>query len=380
MAKWQYSYLQRKKAESGQTGTATYDLPEKDYLSALHVIAYRTTSTNTNGPLPVHVIIDKIEVVDGGTVIQSLTGEQVKGLMYYRGGVINFPPTVETASTESYDVFTLHFGLYPHDTKRMLDLSKLSNPQVKITWDASKTDHKGVSYDAISDPSMKFTVVAELYRGSPPGGVQGYVKSSQIYSWTQAASTTTEIEIPRGQPLIGLMINAGYAAKNFTDDVYELKLDLDNGAWVPFHFYADEVINMINTWYPQQVDLAFQRDIKDDITFDTRVGYLSSLQAIAFTDVGKTVNWQSGTKGIGTIGQFDTATPSEDTTWRLTGFQIRGHIPFHNYYIPMKALFDGSVWTLDTTQYSRIVLKVTSSSSASTSSTPSVVAEYLAKQ
>lgn len=377
MVSVQYVYIKRKQAETGQSGTATYDLPERGFIPEIVVRAYRTTGSNTNGPLPVHHIIRKIEIVDGSKVIQSLTGEQIKGLMWYRGSGFSVSTVKDTANTESYDDFVLTLGGVFDGKRYAPDFGRFSNPQIKITWDASLTSVKGVSYDAISDPGMKFTVLAKVVRDGGALYTHGYVKSSQIYTWTQAANKVTDIEIPRGDPLLGLMINAGYDGLDWTEDVEKIKLDFDNGAWIPLELYEEEIVPELAQWFPKLCVYGFQRDIKDNIEVDFRMGYVSKIDYIALTDAAREFNYQDGTKGIGTVGLFDSATPSEVTSFELSGFKVYGHIPFHNYYIPMRAITMGESDTIDTTKYGRIILQLTSGASASTSSTPQVVAEYL---
>ncbi len=85
MSKTQWYYQERKNAQAGLTGSATFDLPEKGFLPQVTLTAFATPLAATNPALPIADILTRIEVLDGGTVIKSLTGNQVKALAAYWG-------------------------------------------------------------------------------------------------------------------------------------------------------------------------------------------------------------------------------------------------------------------------------------------------------
>ena len=377
MAKTQYTYIERKKAVSGQTGTETFDLPERGFVPEIIVKAYSTPTASTNPALPLSDAITKIEIVDGGTVIQSLSGNQIKGLSMIRkykrlGGL-----ELNKNATEGYDDFHIILGGEFDGKLYAPDMSNFSNPQIKITWDYSLTTTKfGMSVDADTDPNMKFTIIAKTLR-EPGPYVHGYIKSSSIKTYTQAASTTTVTEIPRGHPLVGLGVEAGYDALNFTDDVNKIKLDFDNGDWVPFEFFEEEIATSQAWWHGEPFEYAWMADIKDDIELDTHMGIPLSVEFTATTNAGRAFEFQAIRKGVETLGYWDLATPSEVTSYETAYIKSIGYAPFHIWYVPMKAILGGEADTLDTTKFGRIELEVTSSSSASTSMKPEIIAEYL---
>lgn len=256
MVKTQYTYIQKKTSESGQTGTATYDLPEKGYLPEIIVKAYSTPTASTNPALPLSDAITKIEIIDGGTVIKSISGNQAKALSMIHNHNRMGNWEINDNAAEGYDDFIIQLGGKIGDKLYAPDMSAFSNPQIKITWDYSITTNEfGASYDADTSPAMKFTVLGKILR-EPGPYTHGYLKTTKLYEYTQATSTTTVTEIPRGKPLYGLGIEAGYDAKDFTDDVNEIKLDFDNGDWIPFHLYAEEILTAQQLWFKNHSRLA----------------------------------------------------------------------------------------------------------------------------
>lgn len=377
MPKAQYYYVKRLQNEAGQTGTATYDLPEAGIIPELIVSAYATPTASTNPALPLSEAITKIEIVDGGTVIQSLSGNEIKGLSMIRGDRDLASPETNDNAVEGHDDFRLVLGGFYNGTNYAPDFASFSNPQIKISWDHSLTTGKrGASYDADAAPAQKFTVLAKVLRDSRSYR-NGYVKSSELYTWTAAASTVTQVEIPRGENLLGLGIEAGYAAKEYTDCVNKVKLDFDNGNWIPLEFYADEVIASQKLYYKEPFDVSFMMDAINNKVIDTHMGYTSNVNIGTTAAAGRTAPYLGMHQGVGTMGLLDVATPTAITTYEQVYVEAAGWCPYGIWYAPMSKILDGESDVIDTTQFSRIILENTTGAAVSTSSTPAVIAEYL---
>ncbi|KKL89156.1 hypothetical protein LCGC14_1917560, partial [marine sediment metagenome] len=89
MGRFRYAILEQDKAEtsSADGGTITIDLPETGILSELTFQARALGAYSNDCVTPMHAILEKIELlVDGSSVVKSLTGTQVKALDWYNGG------------------------------------------------------------------------------------------------------------------------------------------------------------------------------------------------------------------------------------------------------------------------------------------------------
>ncbi len=376
MANWQHSYIVRKQSESGQTGTATYDLPERDVLGSLLITAFSTPTASTDPALPLVEAITKIEVIDGGRIIQSISGHQAKALMMFRGENSLSSTEINDNAAEGYDHFLINFGRFVRDTKYGLNLSALNNPQIRLTWDYSlTTGFGGATFDADTSPAMKFSVLADILRGSTAGYTGSFIQSSEIYSFTSAASAVVQVEIPRGQLLYGIMVQAGYTGKDWTEDVEQIKLDLDNGSFVPFHLYEEEIVPIQRLWHGGDFEVDFVADLEDDREYDLHMGYIVHPSFTQLTDDSVAFNYQAVHQNHGKVGVFATETPAAITAYTQVSCSISGQLPYNCWYAPMSAVMEGE--TLDTTQYGRINLEITQGSAVSTSSKPKVVAEYI---
>lgn len=379
MAEVQYHYVQRKKSESGQTGTATYDLPESGFIPEIVVRAFSTPTASTNPALPLNDAITKIEIVDGAEVIKSLDGNQVRALQMIHDRKSLVLTDTDDNAAEGYGDFKLIFAKKLNGTSYCPDFSRFANPQIKISWDYSATSVKGASYDADASPAMKFTILAKVVRGAGHGYTHGYLKSSSIKTITQAASTTSVVEIPRGEPLVGIMVDAGYDALDFTEDVEKLKLDFDNGAWVPMELYEEEVQTAMDMWFNGPFSVKFRKDLQDSVELDTHMGYVSDISILPLFDDSIATAYPSAPKGIETVNAYSTETPAALAAYSQFCIEANGFIPFNCFYVPMGAILNGMADTVDTTRYGRVDLELTSGASASTSSRPEVIAEYLIK-
>lgn len=379
MGKTQYTYVERKHSESGASGSAIYDLPEKGYMPEVLLKAYSTPTGATNLDIPLSDALTKIEIVDGGKVIQSLTGNQVKACSMVRKFQNLASLETNDNAVEQHDDFYILLGKVLDGTKYAPDMSMFSNPQLRVTWDYSDTTNQfGMGQDADSAPAMKFSIIAKMIR---EGGnfVHGYVKSSSVKEFTQATSTTTVTELPRNNPLIGLGIEAGYDALDFEEDVEQIKLDFDNGDWVPLDFYEEEVYSSQNWWHGGPFQYSWSADLIDNKELDTHMGILNQLNIMSQADAGRGFEYQASHVGVETIGKWDLATPTVDTTFEQAYITSIGQCPFHLWYCPISAIAGGKEDTLDSSAFSRIQLTTVSGASASASSTPTIIAEYLAK-
>jgi hypothetical protein len=373
-----WDYVQRLKAESGQTGTATYDLPNKDFCPRIMLTAYSTPTASTTPATPLSDAITKIELVDGGLVIKSLTANQVKGLSMLHGRPHMGSPEVNDNAVEGRDHFIIDLGGHYNGINYAPDMAQFNNPQIRITWDYSITTTEfGMTGAADNAPAMKFSILAELAKAEA-GYQHGYVKSSILKEFTQATSTTNYIEIPDDGQLIGVGVEAGYDALDFTEDVEEIKLDFDNGDWIPFHFKESEIMFQQQVWFNSPFYYSWMADIEDSDELDSHMGYLldmhfgvakvSTLATVAGIDPAR--------KGVETLHIYDLATPTVCSEYGGYYMTSIGWAPFHVWYCPSRALV-GNKDTIDSSAYGSIELELTSGSSASTSSTPDIIAEYL---
>ena len=375
-----WEYVQRKKSETGQSGTVTYDLPKKGVIPELLVVAFSTPTATTNPALSLVDAITKIEIVDGSTEIKSLTGGQIMGLSMIHGEKELAMTSSDDNAVEGYEGFRIHLGKVINGKHYAPDMARFFNPQIKITWDYSiTTTVHGMTTDADSTPSMKFTVLAKIAR-DPSKFIAGYVKSSDIDTFVSAASAVQQVEVPRRDMLLGIGIEAGYDAKDWTEDVEEIKIDFDNGQFVPIHLFEEEIAPIMGDWFDGQFAVTFRKDVMDAIEVDMHMGFLTSLSDKALEDVFHVSSFVTTTKGVETYNLGETSDAVAVTAYTQRNFGVRGFIPFHIWYVPASEMTKDGSDLIDTKQFGRIIVEITQGASVDTSSQPVVLAEYLILQ
>ena len=382
MVRTRWDYVTREHSETASSGTIAFDLPEKGFMPNL-MLDIAATPTATSAPaLPVSDMITKLEITDGGLVIQSLSGNQLKGLSMIHG----HNPLASTERNQSavsgYDNFHIPLGGLYNGTKYAPDMGHFSNPQMRITWDSTTTTTDfGMTTTTDTAPLMLTSLLAELT--SDAGAyTHGYRKSSVIKEFTTGNNQNTYIEIPRGDQLLGIGIEAGYDVLGFNEDVQELKFDFNNGEWIPFHLREKEIMPFQQLIYKKPFQYSWMMDLEDAMELDTHMGWLSNLSIMAGKDVTGDYEpdafaFNPDHMGIETLTVTETGAPAACSEYKQAFLTSVGWAPFHIWYCPSKALTGGETDTINTMDFGRMEVELLAGASAGTTSTPSVIAEFL---
>ncbi|KKN06241.1 hypothetical protein LCGC14_1079240 [marine sediment metagenome] len=381
MGRFRYAILEQDKAEtsSADGGTITIDLPEKGILSELTFQARALGAYSNDCVTPMHAILEKIELlVDGSSVVKSLTGTQVKALDWYNGGPFSLSDDSQFAQNDNvyYHDFPLYLGRFAGDTKYGLDMGAYANPQLKVTWNTSLTTFDGMTLDAHTDPTFTHSTIAKMIDGTPTGFTNMYMQSREIDTWDNANSAQHNTEIPRGFDLWGIMHRAAYLNINPEQLINKVDLDFDNGIWNPIDMNYAQFWSIYKTWFPKPCVVTRTVAMAEADHFDTR---LMNVQHVDVTDLGATSVHGTLTSARRPIGTIKVVTASNTTNTNASTYwtQCTGFGPHQTLYIPMRQLVDGDLETVRTTDYSRIDFKTTTGSAAGTSGQQKLVAEYL---
>lgn len=380
MARFRYAVLENDKGiTAAQTsGTETIDLPENGILSNVCFQAKAAGSYTDNSPLPMNRVITKLELlVDGSTVVKSYNGQQCRALMWYSGGP--FAQTNDylqnSSSNYAYSIFNMYLGRTATDTKYGLDLGAYSNPQLKATWDTSQTSVDGVTWDNRTNPSFTYNVMAKVIDGRPPGFTNKYIQTRQIDSWTVAANTEHNTEIPRGYDLRGIMMSAPYITLGFQNTFAHVKLDFDNGKWLPIDMDYENLKAMFLDLFPKPCQKAWYWSTAHGDDFDMEMMYVAGSGVTPGSANGDVKRLPIIYWPINTVDSYSTDGTTHTTQSAASGISL-GWGPNQSFYLPMRGLLDGSVESVKTTDFGRIDLKIKTDGSSGSAAKTYVVAEY----
>ena len=230
MGFWLWKSFQAQKSYTTDDATEVWDLPKKGILSNLMLEFYAVAGT-ANVDVYLADAVTKVEVIgNGSTVIQSLTGEQLKASMAYDDGRMA-PDKERSPSGGCYGYFDIRFGRFPGDTKYALDCSRWDSLELKITYSAKA----GATIDTTGFKTT--TVDMALYGLYSPDGVGlspvGYIKKEQKKTYTTSASGTEDLALPTDYPfrrLLLVMTTHAYVTYNGFNYV---TIDINNGARKP---------------------------------------------------------------------------------------------------------------------------------------------------
>jgi hypothetical protein len=381
MAKWQKVYLHRQTAEAttSRQNTILVDLPEKDFLSQILVKVYTVNPAYSTPLLPVMHFIKKLEVVDGSDVLFSLSGAETQAISFFRGRTMPCAERCDWENTDTYDLFYIRFNRFPGDTKYLLNLGKLSNPQLKITYDNTVVLVEGCTYTVnTTTPTVRYTVVCDILRGTPPNNYTGkFISARDVFTYVSPAAGTEYIDIPRTDPIFGIAVRAAYYAHSMSEDLNRVRLNINNQEWIPFDIYYDEMKMLHEEWFQPKAIVEERIDTYYQVRYDSGLGEAEYYQPIVKGVCPDILNIQSNTGGWIRLGYVVGSTGASDTTARYSVcYFMTGLFPQHTAYLPMSVVTDTPEETLDAPSCANILLEITSVG-ASGSCQPSVIVDVV---
>jgi len=222
MARYRHQTLQAEKSVT-VADTLTLDLDVADIISRILVQYKITKSTNA---MTAHPIADltKIEVVDGSTVLWSLSGYEAAGLNYYATGKLPYSAIGAYGGLETIAVARLDFGRKLFDPLLAFDPKKFRNPQLKVSYVLTTSD-SGAS-------AGKIKVDAFLFDELKPSPI-GYLLAKEVKTYTPGADGVEEaVELPDDYKIRKVLARAAYAGYEPWVVVDETKLTENTGKTV----------------------------------------------------------------------------------------------------------------------------------------------------
>jgi hypothetical protein len=326
-----------------------------------------------------HDRLTKIElIVNGSKVVKSLSGEQLLAHMMYQGIPLYSHDFKNASGISAEEFFYINMGLKYHDLDYLLDLSKVSDPELRITYDFTKTSaHGWTNGEAMAaSPVPKYSIIPHLLR-EPTVSPRGYIKTSEIYRFTSAASKKENMMIPRGPLYCGLYLQSWYASEGLCINLDTVELNFDNDALIPFRVTLTELIAEITRRYGLMKH-------KEQFYVKSGQAYPIPFECGEFhgrCDPNSPViltAWDLW----GCVNPFkvwDLATPSEITDPRWFIVDYEGALPFGVAAIP--AVDPLLEWTwIDSSKFGNLWLKVEEAAGAGTNATIILLADEVVSQ
>lgn len=267
------------------TGTKIYDLDFSDPLRAIYIglLGQRYDHSDTNRPYLLRDI-DKIEIVDGSDVLFSCTGTEAAAVELYHTGKMPFLAiSANSAATYNRNQIKILFGRNENDDIHGLDLTRFTNPQLKITH--SYTEAAG-SWAA---STQTLTVIALVAEGAPKPAQ--FFMTKTIYNWTKATTGDVTIDLPRDYPYRFLMVQAVDCATPVYEEFTRFKISCNYDEFVPIDMRGEDLAH--DNWNQYGMLTQQTECIGDGSDTDIKAWY-----PFAWNWGGDVQSWNSGTPAV----------------------------------------------------------------------------------
>jgi len=362
-------------------GIETIDLEGCENISQLNINAQVIQTDDGEQGVPIWEVIHKLEVLgNGSSVLKSYSGSECRAIAAYSGINLSTLGNYGRHGTDdkNYWSFPILFGRYPGDPKYMLNTDAWESIKARIHWKADTTTFNGTLYDVTASPGFKYAADAITYEGGSPPGLSGYIKSSRIKEFTAATSTRTTTEIPRGYPLRGIISSQSYTLLQWFNFYDKIKLDFDNGKWVPIECGYRQLQSMINQWWPEPFEMSMYTDQASANPFDTGFGWLTAMSGVSGSDSMDSLNLDHAPT-FGRTALIATEAGTAVTTETAWIIWTQGMLPHHCLYIPMWKFADLGADAIPTSEYKRIDFDTTTDGTGA-SGNCKILAEYIVPQ
>ena len=252
----------------GTNGTQVYDINIKDAISRI-MLRWRytvaTASVMLHNP---RESIRKVEIIDGSTIILSLTGQELSAMDFLSNLKPPFSRYSLTAADYCEMIFNIDFGRYLWDESLALKPEMFSNPQIRITWDED--------YSNTSVVANQLEIYAFVFTNSSGDAAVGYLRKFRHYAYTRTVSAHEYVDMPVDEVIRKIVLVGGMTDYSLLDLVDNFKLSLNGDEEVPYDVPGKSFIQLLDVYkeFSQKIVLdnaVTAKDIYSDFGADNEL-------------------------------------------------------------------------------------------------------------
>jgi len=341
--------------------TIDLDLPTTGLLSSLFLKVTAKTVATGDCPSPwIKYLISSVSVNQAGqAALNAAPPEVFQADYYYKTGKMPQRGYQRPGGDGLVvdEIVPILFGEKPVDPEHYIDLSRLNDPKLSVTYNLATTDHAG---STIWDTSYypRFTVFANLFQGPGLPASAGYHSLRQIESYTPINSEKRMIELKGRRPIRRLYIQ--YDAKDCNEELLHLvdrfRIWGANETYIPFDLEAWPYTELIRELYGTCEVRAVVAKAKGGQTMDMAVDRnLGSVVLIQQTnDKFAVLRDSSGRKATFYLSTGSTGAAATDVV--QAEFIINGLMPWSIGVIDMPKML--GLDYLDPTEYAPVFLEL----------------------
>lgn len=274
------------------TGTKPIDLKTTDPITAIRLEFKGVNGTDPNLYNWMNDVISKIEIVDGSDQILSINMKHGQALQFVNTGKTPYMRMEERPSGGVAEQCLIRFGRFMNDPLYYLDLTKFTNPQLKITT-AGLTPNASGSGGFLAG-SYKVTInLHVIEEGAQPSA--GFMMYKEFFSFTAATSGDEHIALPQDYPYVGLLMRAFYIENDIHETINRLKISCDTGKFIPIDKKVHDIYRMNEEDYgPLELRMQLHRANGETVYHPLQMEPVAILMADQSTCVLKAMYQWSG--------------------------------------------------------------------------------------
>lgn len=258
MARLVTRLIQSRTSLGMDTGTYPLRLPRAALLNGLFVIVEMTNGSTSAKDQSVYDEIDSIQVlVNGSRVLYSLTGHEARVWTHTFLGKRPGYVRDESANVVQSALIYIPFGLHNSDMTHYLDANRFQDLELRIT--VSPT----IAVTGFATGGNYVTVYGDLWEEGTPGNFEGMLRLTQQYAFTSAASGDEPIELPLGNPYLGIGIYNFETGVSPESNISYVKLDANDDTMILLEGSWNDLNQKYTSWLgidPHQHGIVFKSD------------------------------------------------------------------------------------------------------------------------
>ena len=209
----------------------------KDPISFIDIIVRMTNgSAMTEASIvKIHDDVTKIEVIDGGDVLQSANMEEFQAIQSFMTKEMPFQTLTLDDNGVQTEMTRIHFGYFPFDPDHYLRPQDYDNLEIKVhitMTTAAATAWAAAGHDV--------TIIAGLMEEGY-NSYQGFLSNRFARSYSAVDGTEEIVDIPTTQPINMILIQAFKTATRPDENIEIVKLDADDGKHIEMDMYMTEL-------------------------------------------------------------------------------------------------------------------------------------------
>lgn len=363
--------------------TIDLDLPSKGLVSTLYLMAKYRQLVNGQGPNAwARNLISSVSVNQAGQEqLNAAPPDMFIADAYYKTG--KFPRcNIKRWGTagDRHELIPIMFGDKVDDPEHYIDLGKLNDPQISVTYDLAGTDNEAAApFNQSYYP--RFDVIANFLEGPGIPPSKGYQSLRQIAKYETADDLVKKIELKGARPIKRILFqnDLGNIAYEMRQCISRIKLWGSNEAWVPLNMTSERFVDMVRRIFGLGVaEMNFETCAQGktvNTIFEGRqyIGIMlhnsKTVQAYAY-----------GGSGHGFVMEYVTMSSGATSSATQNGFfRFSGIAPYAIYPIDMPKMLGREY--MDPVEHAPVFLELTHDPSAATTGDDiRVCVEDLAKQ